>query len=250
MIPKSRTLRALALALLLLGCLLATAPARLLGLVLPSDMVIMQGFSGTLWQGTASRCLVRTPGGFLHLGAVKWRLQPWSLIRFAPRISLDSDWGSQSLNTELVLRGGQDVDLAALEATIPADLLSQFAPVELAGVLQVQAEYLVLRGGLPVEGKGRLVWLNGAWNSPSGPLPLGSYALDFAQAPDAALQGQVLTLAGEVTAQGSVQLQGRSYGIDITVQNEAGLDGRLQQALSLVARPVENGYRLKLSGDF
>ena len=250
MIPKSRILRALALAVLLLLCLLATAPARLLGLVLPSEMVIMQGFSGTLWRGNASRCLVQTPAGFLHLGAVKWRLKPLSLMLFSPHLSLNSDWGSQTLNTELVLHGGQDVDLKALEATISADLLRQFAPVELAGVLQLQSEYLELRGGLPVEGKGRLVWLNGGWDSPTGPVPLGSYALDFSQSPDAALMGEVLTLAGEVNAQGSLELQDRSYDIDITVQSEAGLDGRLQQALSLVARPVENGFRILLNGDF
>lgn len=250
MIPKSRTIRASALALLLLVCLLATAPARLLGLLLPSEMVIMQGFSGTLWRGKASRCMVQTPAGLLHLGVVKWRLSPWSLILFSPHLSLDSDWGSQTLVTDLVLHGGQDVDLTALEATIPADLLRQFVPVELAGVLQLQSEILALRGGVPVEGKGRLVWLNGGWDSPGGPVPLGSYALDFSQPPDAALVGQVLTLAGEVTAQGSVELEGRSYGIDITLQSEAGLDERLQQALSLVARPVEKGFRINLNGDF
>ena len=250
MIPKSRTIRALALALLLLACLLATAPARLLGLLLPAEMVIMQGFSGTLWRGKVSRAMVQTPAGLLHLGAVKWRLSPLSLLLFSPQLSLDSDWGSQTLVTDLVLHGGQDVDLTALEATIPADLLRQFVPVELAGVLQLQSELLVLRGGVPVEGKGRLVWLNGGWDSPTGPVPLGSYALDFSQSPDAALMGQVLTLAGEVAAQGSLELAGRSYGIDITVRNEAGLDQRLQQALSLVARPVEDGFRIDLNGDF
>jgi general secretion pathway protein N len=243
-------MRALALALLLLLCLLATAPARLLGLVLPSVRVTMQGFSGTLWRGQASRCLVQTPAGFLHLGVVKWHLNPLSLILFSPQLSLNSGWGSQIFNTELVLHGGQDVDLKALEATIPADLLRQFVPVELAGVLQLRSEYLELRDGLPVAGKGRLVWLNGGWDSPSGPVPLGSYALDFSQSPDAALLGEVLTLAGEVNAQGSIELQGSAYGVDITVQSEVGLDGRLQQALSLVARPVESGFHIVLNGDF
>ena len=165
--PNTRTFRVLALALLLLLCLLVTAPARLLGLILPADMIIMQGFSGTLWRGTASRCLVQTPAGFLHLGVVEWRLDPLSLLLFAPRVTLDSDWGSQSFNSEVVLRGGQDVDLRALEATVPAGLLSQFAPVELDGLLQLQLEYLMLRDGVPAQGKGRLVWLNGGWDSPS-----------------------------------------------------------------------------------
>ena len=250
MILNSRSFRAAVLVLLLLACLLATAPARLLGLVLPSEQVVMQGFTGSLWQGKASRCLVKTPAGYLHLGAVSWRLNPLSLILFAPRLSLDSIWGRQTLSTDLVLQGGQDIDLYSLEANIPADLLRQFVPLELAGLLQVQSEQLQFRDGMPVAGNGRLVWLNGGWNSPSGPLPLGSYALDFTQSADTALEGQVLTLAGAVSAQGSVELQGRTYSIDVTVQSEVGLDARLQQALSLVARPVDFGYRIELEGDF
>jgi hypothetical protein len=47
-----------------------------------------------------------------------------------------------------------------------------------------------------------------------------------------------------------VLLEDRSYDVDITVRSEGGLDERLQQALSLVARPVEQGYRIKLDGEF
>jgi hypothetical protein len=70
----SRPLWAIALALLLLISLLITTPARLLGLVLPAGQVYAQGFSGTLWQGKASRALLQTPAGLLHLGAVSWKL--------------------------------------------------------------------------------------------------------------------------------------------------------------------------------
>ena len=44
-----------ALALFFSLVLLAAAPARLLGLVLPSEQVLMDGFQGTLWRGSASR---------------------------------------------------------------------------------------------------------------------------------------------------------------------------------------------------
>ena len=245
----SRILGAFALVLLLLVSLLASSPARLVGLVLPAGQVVMQGFSGTVWQGNASRCLVRTPAGYLHLGAVSWRLSPASLALFAPRLTLESRWGNQTLNTGLVLRGGDDIDLEALEATIPADLLRQFVPVTLAGALSVQLEQLKLRAGWPVEGSGRLVWQGGGWNSPSGPIPLGSYALDFRQPAGSALAGEVVTLAGGVSAEGSVRLEDRSYDVDITVRGEGGLDERLQQALSLMARPVDGGYRIKLEGE-
>ena len=245
----SRSVGVIALVLLLLACLLATAPARILALVLPAGEVSMQGFSGTLWRGKASRCLVQTPAGYLHLGAVGWQLDPLSLLLLAPRLGIESNWGSQALATTLVLRGGGDVDLYQLEASIPADLVRQFVPVRLAGVFSLQANELKLRAGWPVAGAGRLVWQGGGWNSPTGPVPLGSYALDFEQAPAAALLGEVITLAGAVTAGGSVRLQERSYDIDITVGSEAGLDQRLQQALALVARPVAQGYRIKLDGE-
>jgi hypothetical protein len=129
-------------------------------------------------------------------------------------------------------------------------LLRQFVPVNLAGVFSLQVKHLHLSGGVPLAGEGRIVWQGGAWNAPNGPVPLGSYALQFAQQEDAALIGEVISLSGAVDAQGSVQLQGRNYDIDITVQSEGGLDQRLAQALSLMARPVDQGFHIKLDGEF
>lgn len=249
MMIRSRIVKGLALVLVLLVCLLSTAPARLLGLLLPADQVIMQGFKGTIWRGSAGRCLVQAGPGYLHLGAVSWELQPLSLLLFAPRITLDSSWGTQTLATELVVRGAGAIDLHDLAANIPADLLRQYFPVTLSGLLSLQLEQLQLRDGLPEQGSGRLVWQQGVWLSPTGPVPLGSYALDFSQAPGAELVGQVMTLAGPVTAEGGLRLLDRRYAIDISVQGEGSLDTRLQQALSLVARPLGDGYRIKLEGE-
>lgn len=241
--------RVLLLALLLLFCLVVAAPARLLAPILPPGQVLMQGYSGTLWEGKASRCLVKTPAGYLHLGAVGWRLDPWSLLRFAPRLVLDAQWGAQTLAAELVLRGVGDVDLGEVAVQFPADLLRQFVPVNLTGTFSLQIEQLLIRGGLPTAGSGRLLWQAGGWNSPSGPVPLGSYALDLNQPRGAPAEGVVLTLAGPVKADGRAQLQGNSYAIDIVLRSEHW-DERLQQALSLVAGPTDEGYRIKLDGEF
>ena len=51
----SRVTLGLCLALLLLFALLVSAPARLLGTLVASEQLVMSGFSGTLWQGSASR---------------------------------------------------------------------------------------------------------------------------------------------------------------------------------------------------
>lgn len=246
----TRTFQGVALLMLLLACLLVSAPARLLGMLLPQGQIVMQGFSGSLWRGSASRCLVQAGPGYLHMGTVQWRLEPLSLLLLAPRLSLDSKWGGQTLATGLVLRGQQDIDLYDLEANIPAGLVRQFAPVALGGMLSVQLERLQLRGGLPQEASGRLVWRDGVWLAPSGPITLGSYAMDIGQDPGGPLTGEVLTLSGPVEASGAVQLQDRAYAIDISVAGQGAQDPRLQQALSLVASPQGQGYHIKLDGDF
>ena len=129
----SRALGGLALVLVLLVCLVASAPARLLGLVLPSEQILLQGFSGTLWRGSASRCQRRLGPGYLHLGAVQWRLHAASLLLFAPMVEVSSRWGGQTLGAELVLRGQQDIDLYRLDENFPADLVPQFVPLSQAG---------------------------------------------------------------------------------------------------------------------
>ena len=246
----SRFAIGVALTLLLLLSLLVSAPARLLNWVLPGDQVLMQGFAGTLWRGSASRCLVQVGPGYLHLGAVQWSLEPLSLLLLAPRLALNSVWGNQVISGELVLRGRQDIDLYDIEAVVAADLLRQFAPVALTGSLSMQLSSLQLRDGLPHAGEGRLVWQNGGWQSPQGLLPLGSYALEYLQAPGAALEAEVLTLSGPLQASGAAQLQGRTYQVNILLGSQAPMDTQLEQALSLIAAPESGAYRMKLNGEF
>jgi general secretion pathway protein N len=246
----SRIAWGLVLALLLCVSLVVSAPARLLNLVLPSEQVLMQGFGGTLWRGNASRALVRVGPGYLHLGAVHWSLDPLSLLLLAPRLTLSSVWGNQVISGDLVLRGAQNVDLYEFEAVVAADLLRQFAPVALTGTLSAQLDKLQLRDGLPYSGVGRLVWQNGGWQSPGGILPLGTYALDFHQAPQELLQARVITVAGQVEASGTVELQSRDYRVDILVSSQVAMDAQLEQALSLIAAPEPEGYRVVLNGEF
>lgn len=246
----SRLTWGVALALLLCTSLLMSAPARLLNLVLPSGQVLMAGFEGTLWRGSAGRCLVHVGPGYLHLGRVQWSLDPLSLLLLSPRLTLHSVWGSQTISGELVLRGQQDIDLRQFEAQVAADLLRQFFPVALSGTLSAQLDELQLRAGQVQGGAGRLMWQDGGWQAPRGLVPLGTYALDFSSTGDDLLQGLVVTVAGPVEASGSVELQGRAYQVDITVASESGLDEQLQQGLSLIATPEEGGYRAQLNGEF
>lgn len=246
----SHLVGATALAVLLVVNVVATAPARLLQRVVPNDQLMLRGLSGTVWNGQASGVLLHLPQGYLQLGAVQWSLRPLSLLLLAPHLSVHSAWGNQVLDGELILRGRRDLDVRNLQASASASLLSHFAPVAVDGMFNLQIEKLQLRDGLPYSAQGRLVWQDGSWRSPHGPVPLGSYGMDFKQKPGEAFDGQVITLSGPLQANGSVQLQQRHYAVDIVLSPEQSLDAQLQQMLSLIAAPEGNGFHLSLTGDF
>jgi hypothetical protein len=59
------------LALVMTIALVYMTPARVLAVLLPGEQVLLQGYQGTLWRGSASRALVQVGGGYLHLGTVR-----------------------------------------------------------------------------------------------------------------------------------------------------------------------------------
>ncbi|MDO8862214.1 type II secretion system protein N [Haliea sp. E1-2-M8] len=237
------------LALVLLLLLLAiSAPAHLLLRLLENTPVTAEGLQGTVWRGSAGRVLVATDVGLLHLGEVSWSLQPWSLLTLAPRLEVESHWGGQRLQAEVQLRGRDDISLEHLDASFDAALIRHLAPVALQGVVSLQAQQLHLRDGLPVQAQGRVLWQQAVWDSPRGMLPLGSYVLEIAQPRGGELTGEVLTLEGPVRATGQLQLARSSYSIAVLISNDGNWDPQLQEALSLLARPVAEGYDLRLEG--
>jgi general secretion pathway protein N len=236
------------LGVLFLACVIATAPARLLDILLPADVVILRGYSGTLWRGAASRCLVAAGPGYIHLGEVHWSLAPLSLLSLSPSVDIESSWGKQQLKTGLRVTGSDSFEVKDLNAVFSVQILRQFLPLAVSGDFSVQIEGLRFEEGLPTSARGRVVWQRAAWESARGALPLGSYAADFQQLPNEALQAEIVTLAGPVNAAGRARLLGKSYSVDILVTSESGLDAQLEQALSLIAQPVSEGYHINFGG--
>ncbi len=247
---KSRLLWIAALALLFFISLLVSAPARLLSHLVPAEQVLMRGLTGTIWQGSASSVIVRLPQGYLQLGSVQWSLKPLSLLLLAPHLTVSTEWGAQTFSGEVVARGQKDLEVSNVEAQLSASLLGRFAPVSVVGMFNLQLDRLQLRQGLPYSALGRLVWQDAGWESARGLVPLGSYALDFEQAPAEALRGQVITLSGPLEASGSLELKDRRYDVGILLGSEDTLDAQLQAMLSLIAVPEDERYRISLAGNF
>jgi hypothetical protein len=227
--------------------LLASLPARTLGLIVPGDQVHLKGFAGTLWRGSAARAVLVTGQGLVHLGELRWRLHPSSLLLLSPKVTLSSRWGDQRFSGVVQTGLGGDITLRDVEADASADLVKHVAPLALQGRISLQLSELTLRSQQPVSGSGRVVWQRGAWQAPQGLMPLGSYALDFSQQENAPLTGDVVTLSGPIEANGQVSLLARDYTIDLLITGQQ-LDQQLEQALSLLAPREGEGFRLKWQG--
>jgi hypothetical protein len=250
-------------ALLALGCLLAAMvllPARLAGWVLPPSMIAADGYAGTLWQGSAARALVATPGGWFHLGGLRWELSPLSLLLARPTATVEAAWGDQRLAGTVTWRGGDRLRVRDARFAVDAALLKEVAPVALRGRLAGDVKSLALAGGLVQALEGRMTWERAAWDAPGSSFALGSYAVDFAPAVDGApagdnggaqggMNGKVLTLAGPLEAAGTLALAERRFRIDLTLSSDRPLPRPLSEALSLLATPTDRGFRLVLDGE-
>ena len=251
--------RAPVVAVLAAGFLLAAVallPARLAGWVLPSSALVADGYAGTLWQGSAARALVATPGGWFHLGGMRWELSPLSLLLARPTATVEAVWGDQRLAGSVTWRGGDRLRVRDARFAVDAALLKEVAPVALRGRLAGDFTRLALADGLVQPLEGRVTWERAAWDAPGSSFALGSYAVDFGAAGDrsqaggsAGVQGEVLTLAGPLEVAGTLALAARRYRIDLTLSSERPLPQPLAQALSLLATPTDRGFRLVLDGE-
>ncbi len=235
-----------------------TLPARLLPRLIDQEALGLAGVSGTLLNGSAARALLRTPAGVLHLGRLSWDVHAASLLTLSPRLSLSSRWGAQQL-TARVRVDGRRLELTDVDANVDAQLLRTLMPVAAGGRISLQFERLVLDNGLPLDAEGRVVWQDARWEAPQVEYALGSYVAVVTRgdgpAPatreNAVLRARIETLAGPVSAEGAATLDGPRFELDVAIRGAgAPLEPQLEEALRLIARPEEDGYRLRLDGAF
>ncbi len=145
------------LALLFLFVLVMTAPARLVGYLVPEDQLRLSGFSGTIWEGTAGNAAIATPEGWVQLGRTRWSLSQIYLLALMPTVEIQSEWGQQQVRANIRVYPSGDILLRGVRTSFSASLVKQFMPVNLRGTLTLESPLLKIADGVPAEGRGKLV---------------------------------------------------------------------------------------------
>lgn len=244
----------LAAVLWLVLCLLWTAPASLFAALMQKALpaLRLEAVTGSFWQGRAGQAYWIWQGRLFSLGALQWRVKPWSLLWLRPGVHLSATYGEQFLDTEASIGVG-GVQLRDTRAALPISALSFWLPVPADGLLALRLNRARFDAGQPSELTGELDLQRMRWQWNERWLTLGDYRVQL-KVDDNGLTGDVsggttLAASGQVKA----DLETRKYRLSGTLKTSSDLPSELRDGirLMLAAKPLGDGvWQLERSGNW
>ncbi|MGL4250347.1 MAG: type II secretion system protein N [Aeromonas sp.] len=235
--------------------LLATLPAALVVRHLPlpdqiSNLLKLEGVSGTLWSGQAARLQYASEA----VSQLRWDFNGWSLLRFAPEVAIRfgerngiNGQGSIGWNGNLFAR---DLTLNA-----PAPWLLDRIPMRLpfpltvTGQLQLKVEQFAQGAPWCDNLYGNLDWYNASADTPAGKLDLADPEVKLTCL-DSKLVAELKQGSEAVQTSGRLELQpDGQYLFQGNLKPGPALPSQMQQGLPLLGQPDRQGrFPLRYQG--
>jgi hypothetical protein len=210
--------------------LIVRLPAALLSHLLPAG-VQCRAADGTLWHGACAE--LRT--GDIALSDVRWTLHPRSLARARLALDLQSDDARASGSAQLVLHLDGDLDIEALNASLPVQGGLTPLPAGWSGDLALAIDQASVHAHHLVSVEGTVTARGLRSQHPAA--DLGSLELRFpAPAPaPAPMRATLRDLGGPLSVRGELALaRDGSYELSGTVAPRDDANPDLQQLLQLL----------------
>lgn len=202
----------------------------------------LQGISGTVWNGTATRVSVRDQ----MLGRMEWRLPFWALIRGAPSVRVDLSGPELKLSALIARHSANAISLSELgiEAQArwlgPALAIPELEPTGL--VVTENASLVLTRGGMPQAIDAAIEWRNAGVRG-QVVARLGTVLIQ-AHGSDGRIQASVVDQGdGEVEIRGTASIDQGSYRSE-TILVPRVEQGPVVEALQWVGAPRPGGGRV------
>ena len=217
--------------------LLIRLPADVVTWLLPRS-IACESPGGTLWHGGCAE--VRS--GTLALADVGWTLHPLSLLRAQAALDVNSNDPRARGSAQLTLHFNGDLEVAALNGSLPLEGGVVPVPAGWSGVLDLGVDRASLRDGHVSALQGTLTARSLRMAHPG--TDLGSFELTFPAAPvgDAPMLGTLRDLGGPLSLAGQLQLRrDGAFELDGTVAPRDVPSADLQQVLNLLGPPDAAG---------
>lgn len=202
----------------------------------------LQGISGTVWNGTATRVSVRNQ----MLGRMEWQVPFWALIRGAPSVRVDLSGAGLELNAVVVRQSADALSLSELNAQAEAGWLGPALAIpelEPTGLIITENASLVLsRSGMPQAIDAAIEWRNAGVRG-QVVARLGTILIQ-AHGSDGRIQASVVDQGdGEVEIRGTASIDQGSYRSE-TILVPRVQQGPVVEALQWVGAPRAGGGRV------
>ncbi|MGD8175127.1 type II secretion system protein N [Marinimicrobium sp. ARAG 43.8] len=144
----------------------------------------LSGVTGTVWSGQARMASVRIDSNDYSLGALRWELNPWSVLTLRPCADVAADLEAQRIEGRVCAGLGGAVTVTDTSIDAPASLVQAGVPVPVDGLLAANIQRLRMNQGQLVELSGNLSWTNARIQVQERWVSLGSYAAEARYDPE------------------------------------------------------------------
>lgn len=238
------------------GCLAWGAPAALMVALLKPlvPQFELQMPEGGFWHGRAGAAFWQQGDQRFALGAIEWRLSPWSLLWLHPSAHVATTYGDQFIDTRVRLSPLGTLQLRELRAALPVAALTQQLPVRIEGLLGLRLERAELSRRDPQlrELQGEIQWQHAAWQWNSNWVLLGDYAGQVSTPEKSRLQIKLdgkgaLAASGETT----LNLVDKTYALQLLLTPAPSLPQELRDGAGVFLggqRDAQGRWQIKRDG--
>lgn len=230
-----------------IAAVLVLFPARVAYWLASPPHVAISGFSGTVWQGSASE--FSTNG--VYLRDLEWRMRPLSLLGGKVVLDVSGSPANGFFDSEVAIGLGGDVTLRNLSAALPLAMFERASGVAgLGGQASLQIERLELVNGRAAALEGS-VNVNNLLVPLLGRTSLGGYRADFFTQNDG-IMASVEDTDGVVDLAGRLQINpDKTYSFLGQVVPKSGTPDALLQQIRYLPEGDRPGQReLRLEGSY
>lgn len=214
-----------------------------------NDNLALSGLSGGLWQGRAGLASVSIDGEHFSLGEVRWRVEPFSLLRLRPCADLSTHLERQQLEAHACASLDGEVTLRDGQVSLPASTIRDL-PVKLDGQLSGRIRELRLADNRLQTVDGNISWTRARIHDGESWIDIGSLAGEVSERDAEHIEVQLFDLDSpvelDVTATfalaGGIHLAG-----EVALENAFSRRIQADQWLPVMAESLgENRYRLDM----
>ncbi|ARN74847.1 type II secretion system protein N [Oceanicoccus sagamiensis] len=232
---------------------MALAEAEKRQLLAPNAPAIsLVNLEGTVWDGQANETVITVAGEPLHLGVLRWQLDPLSLLDSSPVIHVQTQASEHAVQATVIAKANGDIRINDIEGRMPISLLEPWLPMLVKGDISFVFDHITVNPKqlLAIDGVVNVEYVD--WLGGDYAMPLGSYMAQISLQ-DNNIHMDINDFSASLGMNGLLTVNPLSgaYQFDATLQARPGLAPEVAESIAWFGKRNNQGdIILKQRGRF